>query len=84
MIQALKKTKATRDINMNVIRKRSGRMCSKVFTVVTLKSKSLRDHRGEDSLFTLYFVHFFIIKCFQQACALSVICFKINCYKCGS
>lgn len=33
--------KATMYVNMNVLRKGSGRICSKVFTVVILKSKGL-------------------------------------------
>lgn len=48
MIQVLKKAKGTIYVNMNVVRKSSGRICSKLFIVVTLKSKSLRDQGGGD------------------------------------
>lgn len=62
---------------MNMLRKRSGRMCPKVFTVVTLKTNILRDEGGGDSLFSLYLTYFCIVKFFQQARAAFVICFKI-------
>lgn len=71
MFQVLKKTKANIYVNMNVLGKGSGRMCSKVFTVVILKNEPLRDLGGRHSLFTLYFIHFCIVKLFS----ISMCCF---------
>lgn len=71
VFQVLKKTKANIYVNMNVLGKGSGRMCSKVFTVVILKNEPLRDLGGRHSLFTLYFIHFCIVKLFS----ISMCCF---------
>ena len=63
MFRVLKKTKATIYVNTNVLGKGSGRMYSKVFTVVILKNKRLRDLAGRHSLFTLYIS--VLLNCFQ-------------------
>lgn len=81
---SLRKNKATIYVNMNMLRKRFGRICSKLFTVVILKNNSLRDLGRGDSLFTLHFLHFCMVTVFQQACAAFIICFKVDYKKCGS
>lgn len=70
VIQVLEKKKNNNNKGNHICKyecafgKKSGRMCSKVFAVVTLKSKHLRDHEGGHSLCTLDFMHFCIVELF--------------------